>query len=82
MSWCGGGLDEHDAGHGVAQARDVGADFVAGELASFAGLRALRHFNFDFLRAGEIRGGDAEAPAGGICLMALFALVAVRQGVF
>ena len=55
--------DEHHAGRGVAQPRDEGADFVAGKLPAFAGLRALRHLDFDFLRAGEIRGGDAEAAA-------------------
>ena len=56
--------DEHDAGRGVPEPRDDGADFVAGKLAAFAGLRALRHLDFDLLRAREIRGGDAEATAG------------------
>ena len=37
---------------------------MARKLAAFAGLRALRHLDFDFLRAGQIRRGDAE-PAGG-----------------
>src|SRR3954462_12767630 len=43
---------------------DDGADLVAGELAAFAGLRALCHLDFDLLRAGEVRRRDAETPGG------------------
>ncbi len=56
--------DQRDAGHGVAQPRDDGADLVAGQLAALAGLGALRHLDLDLLRAGEVLRGDAEAAGG------------------
>jgi hypothetical protein len=52
------------AGLGAAEARDEGVDLVAGQLAALAGLGALGHLDFDFLGAGEVFGGDAEAAGG------------------
>ncbi len=60
--WRGG--DEHDARDAAAEAGDEGGDFVAGELAAFAGFGALGHFDFDFFGGGEVFGGDAEASRG------------------
>ena len=73
-------------GRGVAEEGDVGGDFVAGELAAFAGFRALGDFDFDFGSAVEVGGGDAEA-AGGDLLdfgvgVVLVAVGAVAAGVF
>ena len=56
--------DEADAGDGVADARDVVVDFVAGQLAAFAGLCALRHLDLQLVGVDEVVGGDAEAAAG------------------
>ncbi len=56
--------NERRAGSGVADARDVFADFFGGELAAFTGLGALRHFDFDFFGMDEIVGGDTEAAGG------------------
>ena len=64
MSWCGGGRDELHAGLRVAQARDELSDFVAGQLAAFAGLGALRDLDFQFFGVGEVFSGNAEARAG------------------
>src|ERR1041384_7287072 len=41
--------DEADAGGGVADFADVGIDLVAGELAAFAGLGALGHFDLELV---------------------------------
>ena len=60
--------DEHDARDGVADAGDVIGDFVAGELAAFAGLGALGHFDLELVGVGQVVGGggssDAEPPGG------------------
>ena len=48
-------------GHGIAQLGDIGGDFVTGQLAAFAGFRALRHFNLNHIGAHQISGGHAEA---------------------
>ena len=37
---------------------------LRGKLAAFAGLGALRHFDFEFFGADEIFGSDAEAAGG------------------
>ena len=56
--------DERDAGLRMAQAGDQLGDFVAGELATFAGLGALGDFDFDLLGMGEVFGGDSETGGG------------------
>src|ERR1700679_4123681 len=56
--------DEADAGDGVADARDLVVNFVAGKLAAFAGLCALGHFDLQLGGIDEVVGGDAEAAAG------------------
>src|SRR5437762_2268597 len=56
--------DEADAGGGVAYFADVGIDFVAGELATFAGFCALGHFDLELVGVDEIFGGDAETRRG------------------
>ena len=52
--------NQRSAGRGVANARDVRSDFFRGKLAAFAGLGALRHFDFEFLGVDQIVGSDAE----------------------
>ena len=37
---------------------------MPGQLAAFAGLRALRHLDLDLVGGGEVLGGDAEAAGG------------------
>src|SRR6266851_675242 len=59
-----GRRNQRRAGRGVADARNVLADFLRGELAALAGLGALRHFDFKFLGVDEIIGGDSEAAGG------------------
>src|SRR5258708_10081899 len=53
--------NQRSAGRGVANARDILGDFARGKLPAFAGLGALRHFDFELLGADEIFGGDAKA---------------------
>ena len=48
----------------MADARDVFGDFARGKLAAFAGLGALRHFDFEFFGVDEVIRGDAEAAGG------------------
>ena len=52
------------AGNGVAHAGDHVVDLVAGQLAAFAGLGALRDFDLQVVGVDEIVGGDAEARRG------------------
>ena len=59
--------------------RDVLVDLVAGELAAFAGLRALRHLDLEFVRVDEIVARDAEASRRDLLDRAAPA-VAVRVG--
>src|SRR5260221_539441 len=56
--------NQRSAGRRVANARDVFGDFARGKLPAFAGLGALRHFDFELFGADEIFGGDAEAARG------------------
>ncbi len=56
--------DESDAGDGVPRSGDDFVDLVAGKLAAFAGLCALRHLDLQFVGVDEVVGGDAEAAAG------------------
>ena len=50
-----------DAGYREAQLGDVFRHFVAGQLAAFAGLGALGHFDLDLVGTGKVFGGDAES---------------------
>ena len=52
--------NQADAGNGMAHARDHLVDFVAGKLAAFAGLGALRHLDLQFVGIHEVVRGDAE----------------------
>ena len=45
----------------VPQARDHIVNFVAGELAAFTRLRALRHLDLKFVGVDQVIGSDAEA---------------------
>ena len=56
--------DESDAGNGMAGLGDNFIDLVAGQLAAFTGLGALRHFDLEFVGVDQIVGGDAESSAG------------------
>ena len=53
--------DQADARRRVAHLGDGLVDLVAGQLAAFAGLGALRHLDLHHVRVDEILGGDAEA---------------------
>ena len=67
------------AGHRVAHARDDFVHLVAGQLAAFAGLRALRHLDLQFVGVDQVVGGDAEARRGHL-LDGAAAQIAVRIG--
>ena len=56
--------DQADAGRRMAHLGDGLVDLVAGQLAAFAGLGALRHLDLHHVRVDEILGGDAEASRG------------------
>ena len=56
--------DQSHAGDGVAHAGDDFVDLVAGELAAFAGLGALRHLDLQLVAIDQVIGGDAEARGG------------------
>ena len=73
--------DERHAGHAVAELCDQSGDLVAGELAAFAGLRALGHLDLDLGSAGEVFGRDTEA-AGRDLLDGGVAFRAVARRVF
>ncbi len=89
MSWCGGGEIKPHAGNGVAHARDHLVHLVAGQLAAFAGLGALRHLDLQLVGVDQVVGGDAEAAGGhlldgaapqiavGVALEALFVFAAL-----
>ncbi len=56
-----------DVGHArlaSAEGRDVGRRLAAGQMAAFAGLRALGDLDLELLRANEVGGGHAEARRG------------------
>ena len=55
--------DEADARRGIADAGDVVVDLAAGQLATFARLRALRNLDLQLVGVGQIPDRDAE-PAG------------------
>src|SRR5690606_550256 len=56
--------DEADARGRVARLGDDPIDLVAGQLAAFAGLGALRDLDLDLVGIDEIFGGDAETARG------------------
>ncbi len=56
--------DQRHAGFGVAQLGDLVVDLVARQLATFAGLRPLCHFDLQHLSAGQIGRGDTKAARG------------------
>ena len=70
--------NQADAGRRVAHLGDGLVDLVAGQLAAFAGLGALRHLDLHHVRVDEIFGGDAEASRGHL-LDGRAHAVAVRQ---
>ena len=70
--------DQADARRRVAHLGDGLVDLVAGQLAAFAGLGALRHLDLHHVRVDEILGGDAEAARGDLLDRRAHA-VAVRQ---
>ena len=59
-----GRRNEADARDRVAHARDVLVDLMAGKLAAFAGLGALRDLDLQLVGVDQIVGGDAEAARG------------------
>src|SRR5581483_9628678 len=69
--------NEADAGRGMAEASDDFVDFVAGKLATFAGLSPLGHFDLQFVGVDEVVGGDSE-PSGGDLLDGAAAEIAIR----
>ena len=56
------GRDQSDAGLREPQPRDLAAHLVAGQLAAFAGLRALRDLDVELVGERAVLGRDAEAP--------------------
>ena len=56
--------DEADAGRRIAHLGDGLVDLVAGELAAFAGLGALRHLDLHHVGIDEVFRRDAEAAGG------------------
>src|SRR5580704_12645447 len=74
--------NQRSAGRGVANARDVFGDLARGKLATLAGLGALRHFDFEFLGANEIFGGDAKAAGSNLLDLACRARCGVEIGIF
>jgi hypothetical protein len=56
--------NQRHAGRRVAQLGDLRRDFVAGQLAAFAGLGALRDFDLQLFRIGQVVGSHAEAGTG------------------
>ncbi|MCY1217058.1 hypothetical protein D9M72_289570 [compost metagenome] len=52
--------DQAHARHRVTQLADVVRDLVAGQLAAFAGLGALRHLDLDLVGRSQVFGGHAE----------------------
>ena len=56
--------DQADARRRMADLGDVLVDLVAGQLAAFAGLGALRHLDLDVVGIDQVLGGHAEAARG------------------
>ena len=64
--------NQTDARRRAAHFGDRRINFFAGQFAAFAGLRALRHFDLQFLRVDQIMARHAETSADATCLMAEF----------
>ncbi len=64
MSWCGGGEMRPTPGMEWRMRAMTLVDLVAGQLAAFAGLCALRHLDLQLVGVDQVVGGDAEAAAG------------------
>ncbi len=71
--------DQADARRAVADAGDLLVDLVAGQLAAFARLGPLRHFDLQLSGADQVFAGHAEAAAGDL-LDGAGAVVAVGIG--
>ena len=70
--------DQPDARRRVPRLGDPRIHLRAGQLAAFAGLRALRHLDLDLVRADEVFAGHAEAARGDLLDRGVLR-VAVRQ---
>ena len=56
--------DQPDSGNREAESRDVFRNFVAGQLAAFAGLGTLCHLDLQLVGVDEVLGGHTEAGGG------------------
>src|SRR5207249_12008434 len=65
----------------VAQPGDQGRDLVGGELAAFAGLRALRDLDLELVRTHQIVRGDAEPPRRHLLDAVIDAVAVLERGV-
>src|SRR5882724_10443803 len=75
--------NQRSAGRGVANARDVFADFARGQLAAFAGLGALRHFDFELFGVDEVVGGDTKSRGSDLLdFVCCSGLEAIGVGIF
>ncbi len=63
MSWCGGGEISPTPGVACRVFGDPRPHLVAGQLATLAGLGALRHLDLQVVGVDEVFGGDAEPAA-------------------
>src|SRR5258708_2768774 len=75
--------NERSAWRGVADAGDVFADFLRGQLAALTGLGALGHFDFEFFSVDEIIRGDSKTPRSDLLdLVGRGRLEAIGMGIF
>ena len=70
--------NQRDAGHAMPQLRNQRRYFVSRQLAAFTRLGTLGHFNFQFLRAGQILRRDPK-PSRGNLLDGRIRILAVRS---
>src|SRR5216683_1885206 len=67
----------------VADARDVLADFLGGQLAALTGLGALGHFDFELFSVDEIICRDTKTRRGNLLdFVGSGRLIAIRVGIF
>src|SRR4029077_12662539 len=75
--------NQRRARSGVADARDVFTDFLRGQLAAFAGFRALGHLDFELFGVDEIISGDSKTSRGHLLdFVGRGGLEAVGLGIF